>query len=227
MTTVKRRVTQRPHARRGKHGPDQPDLITPTEDRVAIGMAARTTQRLPGRNRPQGRSHHCQWQTRRANVVRTSPRPRASTHGSLLRVRSLRFAALSRSRRPGRARASRLWPRMVRRRSTVRVRQRAFEEGKSPEIGEFCCLAQHHRAPPHQHRDRYRARGATAKCLQTELLPGSTEPLRREGLDSVAVAVKHGKPLERKDICDHAAGARESWGQVLGTGGSSLGGAAA
>jgi hypothetical protein len=31
----------------------------------------------------------------------------------------------------------------------------------------------------------------------------------------------------KKDICDHAAGAHESWGQVLGTGGSSLGGAAA
>jgi hypothetical protein len=66
---------------------------------------------------------------------------------------------------------------MVRRGSTVRVRQRAFVEKRSPEIGDFCCLAWHHRAPPHQRRDRYRARRATAKCLQTELLHGSTEPL--------------------------------------------------
>jgi hypothetical protein len=29
---------------------------------------------------------------------------------------------------------------MVRRGSTVRVRQRALGEGKSPEIGDFCCL---------------------------------------------------------------------------------------
>jgi len=33
--------------------------------------------------------------------------------------------------------------RMVRRGSTVRVRQRALVRGKSPEIGDFCCLTQH------------------------------------------------------------------------------------
>ena len=42
---------------------------------------------------------------------------------------------------------------MVRRGSTVRVRQRASTVNKSPEIGDFCCLAQHHRVPPHHGRD--------------------------------------------------------------------------
>jgi hypothetical protein len=49
--------------------------------------------------------------------------------------------------------------RMVRRGSTVRVRQRALARGKFPEIGDFCCPTQHHRAPPH-----YRREGTSARC---------------------------------------------------------------
>jgi hypothetical protein len=63
--------------------------------------------------------------TTRANEVRTPAPPRASTGGSLLSVRSPRCAALSCPRRPRRARASRVCPRMVRRGSPVRVRKRA------------------------------------------------------------------------------------------------------
>jgi hypothetical protein len=70
--------------------------------------------------------------TPHANEVRTSARPRASTRGSFFGVGSLRFAARSWSPRPGRARASRVWPRMVRRGSTVRVRQRALAKAPQP-----------------------------------------------------------------------------------------------
>src|SRR6266516_3032362 len=45
--------------------------------------------------------------------------------------------------KPGGKRAS-----MERGGSTVRVRQRALEKGKSPQSADFCCLTQHHRAPP-------------------------------------------------------------------------------
>ena len=65
--------------------------------------------------------------TPRANEVRTSARPRTGTRGSHPLVRSLRFAAPSCPRRPTRARASRPCSRMVRRGSTVRVRQRASQ----------------------------------------------------------------------------------------------------
>ena len=74
---------------------------------------------------------------------------------------------------------------MVRRRSTVRVRQRALVRGKSPEKGDFCCPTQHHRAPPHYRREGYSARCAAAKPLQIDLLPGTSEHLpKREGVRS-------------------------------------------
>jgi hypothetical protein len=72
---------------------------------------------------------------------------------------------------------------MVRRGSTVRVRQRALGRGKSPEIGDFCCLAQHHRAPPHYRREGYSARCAAAKTLQIDLLPGYLGTPPEEGGD--------------------------------------------
>jgi hypothetical protein len=51
-------------------------------------------------------------------------------------------------------------------------------------------------------------------------LPGSTEPLPgREGLDSVAVAVKHGKPLERMTfaitLLEPMNLGDRSWGQAV------------
>jgi hypothetical protein len=74
---------------------------------------------------------------------------------------------------------------MVRRGSTVRVRQRALVGRKSPEIGDFCCLPQHHRAPPHYGREGYPARCAAANPLQIDLLPGTSEHLpKREGIGS-------------------------------------------
>ena len=81
---------------------------------------------------------------------------------------------------------------MVRRGSTVRVRQRALVRGKSPEIGDFCCLTQHHRAPPHYRREGYPARCAAAKPLQIDLLLGTSEHLpKREGIGSrVAAAAR-------------------------------------
>src|SRR6266511_5326223 len=78
---------------------------------------------------------------------------------------------------------------MVRRGSTVRVRQRALVKEKSPEIGDFCCLTQHHRAPPHYRREGCSARCAAAKPLQIDVLPGTSEHLpEMEGLDVVAAA---------------------------------------
>ncbi len=68
----------------------------------------------------------------RANVVRTSARPRASTRGSLLATRSLRLARFSCPQRPARAPASLAGTSMVRRGSTVRVRQRALQKPRKP-----------------------------------------------------------------------------------------------
>src|SRR4029453_13325905 len=98
-----------------------------------------------------------------------------------------------------------------------------FIEKKSPEIGDVCCLAKHHRAPPHEHRDRYRARRATAKRLQTDLLPGSSEPPPGTEGSRFSGRLKHRKSLEKQTFGDRAGCGRNSRGQVLGTGDSSLG----
>jgi hypothetical protein len=56
---------------------------------------------------------------------------------------------------------------------------------RKTEIGDFCCLTQHHRAPPHYRREGYSARCAAAKPLQIEVLPGTSEHfLEAEGLPS-------------------------------------------
>src|SRR5207244_1806674 len=76
---------------------------------------------------------------------------------------------------------------MVRRGSTVRVRQRAL---KSPEIGLFCCLDRYDRAPPFQGGDR---------CLDEQ--PRDL----RSGLNK-----RVGAP------CPRRGGVGRGWGQVLG-----------
>jgi hypothetical protein len=106
---------------------------------------------------------------------------------------------------------------MVRRGSTVRVRQRAFVEKKSPEIGIFVVW--------HSTTERLRigvgtaielARAA-AKCLQTDLLPGSTEHLpESEGLDVVAVAGSTGSRWKGRHSRSRCLGTNlgdRSWGQ--------------
>jgi hypothetical protein len=123
--------------------------------RVALGTAQRD-QSTPYVGRPEQRTAAAlpMQRTARANMVRTSACPRASTRGSLPQVRSLRFAAVSWSRRPGRARASLPCPRMVRRGSTVRVRQRASGEKKSPCSG-FLLPSAAPQSPPHDRWRRY------------------------------------------------------------------------
>ena len=107
---------------------------------------------------------------------------------------------------------------MVRRGSTVRVRQRALVREKYPEIGYFCCLTQHHRAPPQCRRAGYSARLRAAKPLQIDLLPGTSEHLpETEGLDVVVVA-SGTESRWKEDVPDRATWAHEAWGQVLGTG---------
>ena len=74
---------------------------------------------------------------------------------------------------------------MVRRGSTVRVRQRALTERKSPDIGDFCGLGKHRGAPPQYLGTACRTRCAHEKCLQIDLLGGTAEHLLEpEGLDS-------------------------------------------
>jgi len=73
----------------------------------------------------------------RENVVGTQARPSASMRGSCLVVQLPRFARFSCFRRPARARASLPGTWMVRRGSTVRVRQRASRKSCK---WAFCCL---------------------------------------------------------------------------------------
>ena len=64
-----------------------------------------------------------------------------------------------------------------------------FAEMKSPQIGDFCCLPQHHGTPPPYRRDHSRARCDIPKCAQIGRFPGTTEYLREtEGLDEVAAS---------------------------------------
>jgi hypothetical protein len=74
-------------------------------------------------------------------------------------------------------------PKMVRRGSTVRVRQRALGRRKSPEIGDCCCPAKHRRAPLITSRPLSSSLRSLAKHLQIGHLPATTEHLREaEGL---------------------------------------------
>jgi hypothetical protein len=109
---------------------------------------------------------------------------------------------------------------MVRRGSTVRVRQRAFVGRKSPEIGDFCCLRQHHRAPSQYRWDRCRARRASQKGLQIDMLPRTAEHLLgREGLANQVARTRRSEPLEQAQFGPGSQGATDpgfpgdrSWG---------------
>jgi len=72
---------------------------------------------------------------------------------------------------------------MVRRGSTVRVRQRALFSKKYLQIAQFCCHRRYHGAPPCSVETTIELAGRPAKHLQIELLPSTTEHLRgTEGL---------------------------------------------
>ena len=60
---------------------------------------------------------------------------------------------------------------MVRRGSTVRVRQRALAARKFPQIGDFCCLRQNHRAPPGYCPDRYRFAAPLQSACKSACFP--------------------------------------------------------
>src|SRR5687768_4663539 len=73
---------------------------------------------------------------------------------------------------------------MVRRGSAVRVRQRALLSKKYLQIGYCRCLTEHRRAPPCSIRTTATLLASQAKCLQIDLLTGTTEHLPdTEGLD--------------------------------------------
>src|SRR5947199_7046217 len=63
---------------------------------------------------------------------------------------------------------------MVRRGSTVRVRQRALKGRKSPEIGDCCCLRQHSGAPPHCFESAIGLAALPANYLQIAHFPWAT-----------------------------------------------------
>jgi hypothetical protein len=72
---------------------------------------------------------------------------------------------------------------MVRRGSTVRVRQRALFSEKYLQIAQFCCHRQDRGAPPCSVGTTIELDVRPAKHLQIELLPSTTEHLRgTEGL---------------------------------------------
>jgi hypothetical protein len=105
--------------------------------------------------------------------------------------------------------------------STVRVRQRALVRGKSPESGDFCCLTQHHRAPPHYRREGYPAAARLQSPLQIDLLPGTSEHLpEREGLEDAGLGgrVENGLTERRSErlLWRQTRGSdwARSWGQV-------------
>jgi hypothetical protein len=92
----------------------------------------------------------------------------------------------------------RLPPRfMVRRRSTVRVRQRALAEKKAPVNRIFCCLARHHRAPPHDRWDRCELTSRRqCACKSAHLrTQRSTSLVRRDA----AIRDGHGATPDRLD----------------------------
>jgi hypothetical protein len=114
---------------------------------------------------------------------------------------------------------------MVRRGSTVRVRQRAYGSKKYLQSRYFCCLGQHHRAPPHDHRDCSSSSRATRK------VPGKS-PYRRPSRSTSSSGREARSCADRlqpansliQAVCGiHIArqgDASGRWGQVLGTGGA-------
>jgi hypothetical protein len=126
-------------ALRARHRPPTRATSRAPARQPARDRARPSDRRLIGEpgTRPARRCPFCEEATPRGYETGTPARARRDTRGHGGHIAKRRFAGQTRSPMPGRARRYRPRTSMVRRGSTVRVRQRAL---KRPANGLFCCL---------------------------------------------------------------------------------------